>query len=189
MSELTAASALNVTDLSAMSGATSNNGSLPRLSDIFDFVGPHLGALTTTQAFLLGIGVGAVVAGSLGISLAMMRRRREARRSSHRTRGSRPEADEPGGPRTRQMREPHGVASSSRPQDRARAVAASPVAEARHDSRTADIVDVGHASLPAGNGGMPRAEKHIVELAEHVARRLAEGRSGSDPDLKSHTPP
>jgi hypothetical protein len=43
--------------------------------------------------------------------------------------------------------------------------------------------------LPAGKGATARADKQIVELAEHVARRLAKNpRSANDPDLKAQNP-
>lgn len=160
MSELVAASALNVAALPATSGTMSGNGTFPRLSDTLDIVGLQLGALTTTQALLLGVGVGAVAVFGLAVVLRRVRRRLVVRRTPRRSK------------------------------DRAGQAPLSPVTELRQVSPTADVVDVDHASLPAGNGGTLRADKQIVELAEHVARRLAKGhRSRSDPDPKAQSTP
>ena len=190
MSELVAASALNVAALPATSAAMSGTGPFPGLSDTLDIVGLQMGALTTAQAFLLGIGVGAVAVMGLGVGLGRMRRRRAVGRTLRQLGGSRTEADERGGARVRQMRWPRGVVSPRRPQGRAGAGPGSPVADIRYDSLSAGIVDVDHASLPAGNGGTLRADKQIVELAAHVARRLAKGhRSRSDPDPKAQSTP
>ena len=159
MSELVVASALNIAALPAMTGATSSNGRFPRLSDTLDIAGVHLGALSTVQVLLLGIGVGAVAVLGLAVVSGRVRRRLVVRRTAHR-----PTA------RTGQER-------------------VSSPASARHVSSSADLVDVDHASLPAGKGATARADKQIVELAEHVARRLAKNpRSANDPDLKAQNP-